>query len=56
VTSSVCFWLAQAVEFNTLEVIWQQRQWWLLAQIYCLLTIPFFFAANCGQIVPGNTE
>ncbi len=47
VTSSVCFWLAQAVEFNTLEVIWQQRQWWLLAQIYCLLTIPFFFAANC---------
>ncbi len=47
VTSSLCFWLAQQVAFNSLEIIWQQRQWWGLAQIYMLLTIPFFFAANC---------
>ncbi len=46
-TSCVCFWMAQAVEFNTLEVIWQPQQWWLLAKIYGLLTVPFFFAANC---------
>jgi spermidine synthase len=46
VTSSACFWLAQTIEFNTLEIIWQRSHWWALAKIYALLTVPFFFAAN----------
>ena len=42
-----CFLLAQRVPFNPLELLWEPRQFLLLAAIYVLLSIPFFFAANC---------
>ncbi len=42
-----CFLLAQRVPFNPLELFWEPRQSLGLAAIYGLLSVPFFFAANC---------
>ncbi len=42
-----CFWLAQRVAFNPLELPWDPRQLGGLLAIYLLLAIPFFFVANC---------
>jgi hypothetical protein len=41
------FLLAQMIPFNTLEIIWDPMQWFYLFIAYLLLSIPFFFAANC---------
>jgi spermidine synthase len=43
----VCFSLAQQIPFNGLELVWNPRQIGWLVMIYLLLTLPFFFAANC---------
>lgn len=47
IASPVCFLVVQRVPFNTLELLWDSRQWGLLLFAYLLLFIPFFFAANC---------
>ena len=40
------FLIAQQLPFNTLEVLWDPRQWFWLAAVYLLLAVPFFFLAN----------
>ena len=45
-----CFSVAQHVPFNGLELIWNPRQINWLIVLYLLLTLPFFFAANCFGI------
>jgi hypothetical protein len=42
----VSFLIAQGLPFNTLEVLWDPRQWLWLAAVYVLLAVPFFFLAN----------
>ena len=42
----LCFLLAQRLPFNAEEVLWDWRQPLYLAQLYLLLAVPFFFAAN----------
>ncbi len=39
--------LAKEVPFNPLEILWDYGQWTRLLEIYLLLCLPFFFAANC---------
>jgi len=51
VSMLVCLALGQRVPFNALEVIWDPRQFLLLAQLYLLFTVPFFFAAVCIGLV-----
>jgi hypothetical protein len=41
-----CFLLAQQLPFNAEEVLWDWRQPLYLTQVYLLLAVPFFFAAN----------
>jgi spermidine synthase len=41
-----CFLLAQRLPFNPEEVLWDWHQLLYLAQLYLLLAVPFFFAAN----------
>ena len=47
ISSIGCFLLAQLIPFNTLEILWDYTQWGYLFLTYLLLSIPFFFAANC---------
>ncbi len=47
IAAPVCFLVVQQVPFNTLELLWDSRQWRLLLFAYLVLFIPFFFAANC---------
>ena len=42
-----CFFLAQRVPFNPLELLWDPLQPLYLAALYLLLAVPFLFAANC---------
>jgi len=42
----LCFLLAQRLPFNPEEVLWDWRQPLYLAQLFLLLAVPFFFAAN----------
>lgn len=41
------FFLAQKINFNPLEILWDKGQWLRLAEIFLLLMLPFLFAANC---------
>jgi spermidine synthase len=41
------FLAVQRIPFNTLEILWDPRQWLYLFLAYLLLAVPFFFAANC---------
>jgi SAM-dependent methyltransferase len=41
-----CFLLAQHIQFNPEEMLWNWREALRLVMIYLLLTLPFFFAAN----------
>ena len=43
----VCYLIAQHIPFNPEQVIWDIRQPFQLLAIYLLLSLPFFFAANC---------
>ena len=43
----LAFLTVQAVPFNALEILWDERQWLWLAVQYLVLFIPFFFAAFC---------
>ena len=45
-TAPLCFLLAQQIPFNPVEMLWTPVQWLYLCDIYLLLAIPFFFAAN----------
>jgi hypothetical protein len=42
----LCFLLAQRLPFNPEEILWDWHQPLYLAQLYLLLAVPFFFAAN----------
>lgn len=44
-SSLICIWAAQWLEFNTLEILWDPWQWLRLCGVYLCLLIPFFFAA-----------
>ena len=46
-TAPGCFFLAQRVPFNLLELLWDPKQPFYLALLYLLLAVPFLFAANC---------
>ncbi|GLI35125.1 SAM-dependent methyltransferase [Desulforhabdus amnigena] len=41
------FVLAERVPLNPLEILWDARQWIHLLELYLILFLPFFFAANC---------
>ncbi|CAN5182577.1 hypothetical protein BH24PSE2_BH24PSE2_09720 [soil metagenome] len=41
-----CFALAQRIPFNPEEMLWDPHQPLLLAGVYALLAVPFFFVAN----------
>ena len=47
VASIACYSMAQQIPFNGLELVWNPGQIGWLVMIYLLLTLPFFFAANC---------
>src|ERR687891_429316 len=47
VSAVVCFALAERLPFNALEIVWDPRQLILLAALYALLTVPFFWGAAC---------
>ncbi len=47
IASIGCFSIAQHLPFNGLELIWNPRQFGWLIIFYLLLSLPFFFAANC---------
>ena len=47
VTALAAFLLAQRVEFNPLEMLWDWRQPLRLLAVYGLLSIPFFCVATC---------
>ena len=40
-------WVARAVPFNGLELVWNPDQLAWLAALYLVLAVPFFFAASC---------
>ncbi|MFC3550641.1 hypothetical protein ACFOLC_06380 [Lysobacter cavernae] len=40
-------WLARAIPFNGLELVWNPRQLLWLSALYLVLAVPFFFAASC---------
>ncbi len=46
VASFVSFSIAQQIPFNPLELLWERAQLLWLFEIYLLLALPFFFAAN----------
>jgi spermidine synthase len=54
VTSVGAFLIAQRIPFNPLEILWDPSQWWRLSAIYCLLLVPFLFAANCVCLAFGE--
>ncbi|MCD2450003.1 SAM-dependent methyltransferase [Methylicorpusculum oleiharenae] len=41
-----CFWIAQQIPFNSVQILWSIQQFWFMCAIYVLLALPFFFAAN----------
>jgi hypothetical protein len=47
ITGVACFLAAQHLLFNPEEILWNYYQWIKLSLLYLLLTLPFFFAANC---------
>ena len=47
ITSLGGFLLAQQLPFNTLEILWDRRQWLYLLACYLLLFLPFLCAASC---------
>lgn len=46
-TAVAALWLAQAVPFNGLELVWNPRQLAWLSVLYLVLALPFLFAASC---------
>jgi hypothetical protein len=50
-SSLVCFLIVQRLPFNPQEVLWDLHQPAWLLMIYLLLTLPFFFVANCIGLV-----
>jgi len=44
--SIACFALAQLIPFNPFEIVWGAREPMKLALMYCILFVPFFFAAS----------
>ncbi|HSG58682.1 MAG TPA: spermidine synthase [Woeseiaceae bacterium] len=47
----VCFFAAQQVPFNALEIVWDPTQWAYLGALYLLFFVPFFFAASAIGLV-----
>ncbi len=47
ITMPAAFMLVQAIPFNPLELLWDGRQVLYMLALYLILSIPFFFAANC---------
>jgi hypothetical protein len=46
-SAAACLWLARALPFNGLELVWNPRQLGWLAAMYLCLALPFLFAAGC---------
>lgn len=46
ISTWLCFLLAERFAFNTLEILWDPRQWLWLSLTYTVLALPFFFLAN----------
>ncbi|VAX15194.1 FIG00933687: hypothetical protein, partial [hydrothermal vent metagenome] len=49
-----CYAVAQRIPFNPLEIAWDKIQWLYLCQMYLVLSVPFFFAANCIGLALAN--
>lgn len=45
VSLPLCFWLAEQIPFNPLELLWDPWQWLCLAAVYLLLMLPFLLVA-----------
>lgn len=46
-----CYATAQLIPFNPLEIAWDYAQHAYVFAIYLILSVPFFFAANCIGLV-----
>lgn len=46
IATLLCFPVAQSIAFNPEEILFDAGQWWRLAAIYLVLSLPFFFAAT----------
>ncbi len=51
VFSIVCFFIAQAIPFSPLEILWDRSQWFWLLLVYLCLFFPFLFAATSLGLV-----
>ncbi len=51
VFSVVCFFIAQALPFSPLEILWDTNQWVWLFLVYLCLFLPFLFAATSLGLV-----
>ena len=51
VFSIVCFFIAQALPFSPLEILWDTNQWVWLFLVYLCLFLPFLFAATSLGLV-----
>ena len=49
--SIVCFFIAQALPFSPLEILWDMSQWFWLLLVYLCLFLPFLFAATSLGLV-----
>lgn len=47
ISAVVAPWLARAIPFNGLELVWHPRQLLWLSALYLVLALPFGFAASC---------
>jgi len=46
ISSLACYLLAQQIQFNAEEILWQPQQMFRLMMLYVILALPFFFVAN----------
>jgi len=46
ISSLACYLLAQQIQFNAEEILWQPQQMFRLMTLYVVLALPFFFVAN----------
>lgn len=47
ISGALALFVARAVPFNGLELVWNPRQLLWLSALYLVLAVPFFFAASC---------
>ena len=46
ISSLACYLIAQQIQFNVEEILWEPQQMFRLMAVYLILALPFFFVAN----------